>query len=233
MRRSGIGLVVGALVIVAAAMPAGAGGSNTKQFCKANLTLDAAFEADQPNLRKVNRLLDTLARTAPQEISDAVDVAVPAFKENPETAFDDPAVAEAVGQIEEFEYENCGYEQVEVTLQDYAFVGIPDEIAKGTTAFRLTNEGAEAHELFVVKLKGDATLDDLIAADEAEFEKLAQSVGGGFALPGEEGIATVNFKKPGRYAAVCFIPVGTTSGTTEGTGPPHTTQGMAAAFAVT
>ncbi len=40
-------------------------------------------------------------------------------------------------------------------------------------------------------------------------------------------------KKTGNYAALCFIPVGTTSEETEGTGPPHFTEGMAAEFEVT
>ena len=238
MRRRGTDLIAGAVVAVAMAVVAapagavGAGEGSAKKFCKASRALDVAFAAEEPNLRTVNRLLDTLAKTAPSGVSDAVDIAVPAFKENPETAFEDPAVAAAVGEIEAYEYESCGYEQVDVTLEDYAFSGLPAELDKGTTAFRLTNAGAEAHEMFVVKLKGDATVDDLLAAEESEFDSLAEEVGGGFALPGEEGYATVALRKPGRYAAVCFIPVGTTSETAEGTGPPHATQGMTAEFEV-
>jgi len=231
MRRFAVGLVAVALLIAMSAVPAGAGKGNVKAFCKANIALDAAFSAEQPKPRVINGLLNALARVAPADIADAVNVAVPAFKENPETAFEDPAVEEAVGQIEAFEYESCGYEQVEVTLEDYAFGGIPREVKKGTTAFRLTNQGAEAHEMFVVKLKPGTSVDELIAADEADFADLAEEIGGGFALPGDEGYAAMNLRKPGRYAAVCFIPVGTTE-TVEGTGPPHATRGMTAEFKV-
>ena len=220
------------MLMVMAAVPASAGEGNVKAFCKANMALDAAFSAEQPKPRVINGLLDVVARTAPPKVADAVNLAVPAFKENPESAFEDPAVEEAVRQIEAFEYESCGYEQVDVSLEDYSFGGIPSEVKKGTTAFRLTNEGAEAHEMFVVKLKPGTSVDELIAADEAEFEDLAEEIGNGFALPGEGGYATINLKKPGRYAAVCLIPVGTTE-TVEGTGPPHATQGMAAEFKVT
>jgi hypothetical protein len=220
------------MLMVMEAVPAGAGEGDVKKFCKANTALDAAFSAEPPKPRVINGLLNLLARTAPPEIADAVNVAVPAFKENPETAFEDPAVEEAVSQIEAFEYESCGYEQVDVTLEDYAFGGLPSEVKKGATAFRLTNEGAEAHEMLVVKLKPGTSVDELIAADEAEFADLAEEIGGGFALPGEGGYATMNLRKPGRYAAVCLIPVGTTE-TVEGTGPPHATQGMAAEFKVT
>ena len=203
-----------------------------------NRALDKAFSADEPDPEKLNRLLDRAAETAPPEIADAVNVAVPAFKENPESAFEDPAVEEAVGQIEQFEYENCADEQVQVTFQDYAFVGLPGEIEKGTVGFELTNEGTEAHEIAFFRLKGDATLDDLLEAEEDEFEDLAVEVGGGFALPGATGYTTAAFKKTGNYAALCFIPVGTTPETIEGggeggTGPPHFTEGMAAEFEVT
>ena len=220
------------MIVALAGVPAGAGEGSAKKFCKASRAVDVAFAAEQPNPKTVNRLLDVLAKTAPSGVSEAVDTAVPAFKADPETAFEDPAVAEAVGEIEAFEYENCGYEQVEVSLVDYAFEGLPTELDKGTTAFKLSNTGTEAHEMFVVKLKGDTTVADLLAAEESEFESLAQEVGGGFALPGQEGYATVNFKRPGRYAAVRFIPVGTTSETTEGTGPPHASEGMATEFEV-
>ena len=232
MRRFGVGLIVAGLVIAMTAGSVYAGQGNVKKFCSANRALDVAFSADQPDVARVNRLLDAVSRTAPPAIVDAVAVAVPAFKANPETAFEDPAVADAVGEIEAYEYESCGYEQVDVTLEDYAFTGLPSEIPRGTTVFRLTNEGAEAHEIFIVKPKRGTTLDDLLAADEAEFEDLARPVGGGFALPGEEGFTTVSFKQPGQYYALCFIPVGTTSETTEGTGPPHTAEGMTAEFEV-
>ena len=119
-----------------------------------------------------------------------------------------------------------------MTLEDYAFGGIPSKVKKGTTAFALTNEGAEPHEMFVVRLKRGTSMDELIAANEAEVEDLVVAIDGGFALPGEAGYATMNLKTPGRYAAVCLIPVGTTE-TVEGTGPTHAAQGMAAEFEVT
>ena len=233
MRRLTVCLAVVALVMAFGASSAVAAGGDVKKFCKANLALDKQFAADEPDLDRVNELLDTLAETAPPEIADAVNLAVPAFKENPETAFEDPAVADAVAQVEQFEYEGCGYEQIPVTFEDYAFDGLPGEIDKGRVAFELTNVGAEAHEIVFFRLKGDATLDDLLEADEAEFEDLASEVGGGFALPGETGYTSAVFKKKGDYAALCFIPVGTTSEETEGTGPPHFEEGMAAEFEVT
>lgn len=232
MRRLGAALVVAAVVLAVGALPAAGGEGDVKRFCKTLAGIDKAFSAEEPDPDKLNRLLDRAADTAPPEIADAVGVAIPAFKENPETAFEDPAVEEAVADIEQFEYEGCGYEQFQVTFEEYAFVGLPDEIEKGTVAFELTNEGTEAHEIVVFRLKGDATLDDLLEAEEDEFEDLAREVGGGFAEPGETGYASITLKKTGNYAALCFIPVGTTA-EEEGTGPPHAEEGMAAEFEVT
>lgn len=46
----------------------------------------------------------------------------------------------------------------------------------------------------------------------------------------------MNIDEPGRYVAVCFIPVGTTPETPpedfENLGPPHALQGMVAEFEV-
>jgi hypothetical protein len=234
MRRLGVFITVAALGTAFGVSAAGAGeNGDLKRFCKANLAINRAFSAEEPDIERVNRILDTIAETAPPDIADAVGVAVPAFQANPESAFEDPAVADAVSQIDGFVYENCGYEQVDVTLEDFAFTGLPDEIERGTTSFRLTNEGAEVHEFVVFRLKGDATLDDLLEAEEEDFEDLVQEVGGGFALPGETGYTTVALRRTGDYAAMCFVPTGTTSETTEGTGPPHFTEGMAAEFEVT
>ena len=232
MRKLIVCVGVVAVVTAFGVSTAVAGEGDVKAFCKANLALDKQFEADEPDQDRINELLDTLAETAPPEIADAVNFAVPAFKENPETAFEDPAIAEAVNQVLQFEYESCGYEQFQVTFEDYAFVGLPDEIEKGKVAFELTNEGADAHEIFVVRLKGDTTVDDLLEAEEEELEDLAVPVGGGFALPGETNYTAMNLKKTGDYAAVCFVPVGTTADV-EGTGPPHAEEGMVAEFEVT
>jgi hypothetical protein len=213
---------------------ASAGGGGVKQFCKANLAVDQAPEG--PN----KRLLRQLRNAAPDAIADAVNTGTSLFQEEGEAAFENPEFLEALQQIDEFVLDRCGYEQVDVTMQDYSFSGVPEEIKKGTTAFNLSNEGQELHEFAVLRLKADATLDDLLElpedASEEELGRLAAEVpGGGFAFPGESDVALITLKRPGRYVAMCFIPVGTTPDAAEdgGTGPPHFTQGMTAEFEVT
>jgi hypothetical protein len=220
---SGVALV-GAIGIGPVA--AVAGGGDIKKFCKANLAVDQAPEA--PSDKQLEKLRDA----APPEIADTVNTAVDQFQEQGEDAFEDPAFAAII--------DNCGYEVFDVSMQDYAFDGMPSEIEKGTVAFNLTNDGAELHELALLRLKGDATLDDLLElpedASEEELGELAAEVpGGGFAFPGDSDVALANFKKTGTYVAICFIPVGSTPDAAEegGSGPPHFAEGMAAEFEVT
>ncbi len=233
MRKLTVCLALVAVATAFGASAAVAGEGNVKKFCKANLAVD---NADEPS----ERLLEKLRSTAPPEIAETVDTAVTQFEEQGEDAFEDETFLAALGEIDQFVLDNCGYEQIDVSLQDYAFDGIPGEIEKGTVAFNVTNEGTELHELHFIRLKGDATLEDILElpadAEEHEFEEFGSEVaGGGFAFPGDSDVALVKFKKTGTYVALCSIPVGSTpeAGDEGGSGPPHYTEGMAAEFEVT
>ena len=238
MRKVAVFIAVAALGTTIGAAAAGAGESgDVKKFCKTSVTIDAAPEGPTP------RLLERFRTTAPTEIAETVDSAVTTFEESGEGAFEDEAFVASLREIDQFLLDNCDYEQVDVTMQEYAFDGIPDEIEKGTVAFNLTNEGSELHEFVVVRLKGDATLDDLLElpedATEEDFAEFASEVpGGGFAIPGQSDLALVNFKRTGNYVAACFVPVGSTDeaaaeAADEAGAPPHFIEGMAAEFEVT
>jgi hypothetical protein len=208
-------------------------GGDLAAFCKANVAIDAASEGPTP------RLLERLRDTAPPAIADTVDSAVTTFEEKGEAAFDDPAFVAAIAEIDQFVVDECGYESVEVVMGDYSFEGVPQSVSKGVVAFSLSNEGAELHEFVVGRLKGDATLDDVLAlpedASEKERRALVQEVrGGGFAYPDQSDLALINLKRTGRYVALCFIPVGSTPDAPDGgSGPPHAHEGMTAEFRVT
>ena len=235
MRRLAVCLTLVALVTAFGVMPAGAGEGNVKKFCKTNVAIDTAEEG--PSDRQLERFRDT----APPEIAETVDEAVTIFQEEGEDAFEDEAFNALLAEVDQFVIDNCGYQQITVRMQDYAFEGIPEEIEKGTIAFSVLNEGEELHEFVVLRLKGDATLDDLLElpedASEEDFGELASEVrGGGFAFPGDSDLALMKLKKTGTYVAICFIPVGSTPDTVDqegGDGPPHFTEGMAAEFEVT
>ena len=123
----------------------------------------------------------------------------------------DPAFDEAYGAMIDYMIANCGYPVIDVTAQEYAFVGIPEEIAAGPTIFNITNEGEQVHEMIVFRISDDVDLpiQEILQLPDEEAEGVAESVGGTLVLPGNTGHAVLNLT-PGRHAALCFVPEGTT-----------------------
>ncbi len=74
--------------------------------------------------------------------------------------------------------------------------------------------------------------EEILMLPEAEGMANVETSGTAFATPGAADTIFVRMDDPGRWAAVCFIPEGTTVDA-EGTGPPHFTLGMVGEFAVT
>lgn len=141
-------------------------------------------------------------------------------------------------------------ETVEVTGIDYAFEGIPTEVEAGTE-FTFTNgSDKEAHEMVLMRIADGETrsIDELLALPEEEAEQVAEFQGVAVAMPGEEGKVLdgeLVAAEPGRYVALCFIPVGADPAAmaeameSEGpppedpnAGPPHFVQGMKMEFTV-
>jgi hypothetical protein len=233
MRKLTVCLVVVAVVAAFGASSALAGEGDLKKFCKTWVAVDSAEEG--PSDKQLEKLRDT----APPDVAEPVDAAVTQFEEEGEDAFEDEAFIALLAEVDQFVLANCGFEEIGVSMRDYSFDGLPTEIEKGTVGFNLTNEGTELHEMHFIRLKGDATLEDILElpadAEEHEFEEFGTEVsGGGFAFPGVSDVAYVTFKKPGTYVALCSIPVGSTPDAEEGgTGSPHYVEGMATEFEVT
>lgn len=146
-------------------------------------------------------------------------------------------------------------ETVEVTAVDYAFEGLPDTIEAGTKLTLVNDSDEEAHELVAIRLPDDETrpVSELITLPDEELGEIVNTEPATvlIAAPGEEGMAVVGdgaIEEPGRYAIVCFIPVGadpaevlaepgpdddgTPPAEAEPTGPPHASEGMYAELTV-
>lgn len=99
----------------------------------------------------------------------------------------------------------------EVTVRAYDFrFEAPDTVASGPTTFRLINEGPDFHHIWLVRLEGERTVDDLMAHLAAGHETMpdwAVDVGGPNTpgAPGEETAATLELE-PGNYLMLCVIP---------------------------
>jgi hypothetical protein len=229
-------VVVGAALGCGLGMQAGIGvaatGESAAEFCKVNLAVDASPEGPTPKLLKKFR------DTAPADIKPTVDEAVTTFKDQGDAAFEDPTFTAKIAEIDQYLVDNCGYETVDVSMAEYSFTGIPESLDKGVTAFVLSNDGTELHEFVVARLKGDTTVDDILALPENASakarKKLVEEIpGGGFAAPGQSDVALINLKKTGNYVALCFVPVGSTPDVEDGgDGPPHAHEGMSAEFTV-
>jgi len=138
------------------------------------------------------------------------------------------------GQLGPTEPPAEGATALEVTAVDYGFQGLDAVTEPGEYALSLTNGGKELHEIVIVRLNDDETrsVQELLQAQE-DPSTFSTDIAFGFACPGatSEPIAA-NMTEPGRYVAVCFIPVGATPETPpsefETLGPPHAVQGMVA-----
>lgn len=177
-------------------------------------------------------LFDTIASEAPDDLADTANElndAVQPLTEGDGEAFNADSTFETYGELLGGAVEACAFETVDVTGIDYAFQGVPETIAAGTTAFAFTNgSDGEEHEMILLrKADGEAlSFQEILALPEDEAMAKAQFVAAAFAPPGGEG-STLADLEAGSYAMVCFIPVGGGED-----GPPHFTEGMFQEFTV-
>ena len=137
--------------------------------------------------------------------------------------------------------------QVTVTATDYRFDGLPSSTVTGT-AFKLQNDSEkEVHEMIFIRIPDEVTetVGQILALPEEEQMALVGDEPPALvlvALPGEEGMVVEGsgtLDEPGRYAVLCFIPVGAdpqvvadamaseaTGPPDMGDGPPHVMEGM-------
>ncbi|MDT0276961.1 hypothetical protein [Blastococcus goldschmidtiae] len=181
--------------------------------------------------------LEEAEETAPEEVSEDVDTLVSQIRQVLETGDDSMLISEefltADAAVDEYMIDNCGYEQIEATGVDYEYEGLPDTVPAGTVAVTFNNEGEEVHEIGLVRINEGVTqsIEELLALPEEEAMSMATFVGVAFADPGQSDTTFMEME-PGRYAAVCFVPEGTTHIDMPGEGAPHFTLGMVGEFTV-
>jgi hypothetical protein len=213
--------------------------SANAEACDAWIAADTALTtllfSQEGDLDAVGAALDDAAAAAPDEIATTItDLKAGALDalENEGDATDETLALyrEAVT----WTGENCDVETVDVTAVEYEYKGIPDELPTGYTVVNFANEGAQSHEALAFKINDGVTesAQELVELPEEEVFSKITLVNATFADPGGTDAASWNLDSPGRYAVVCFIPVGTV-GETEGDGPPHFTEGMIQEFTVT
>jgi hypothetical protein len=132
---------------------------------------------------------------------------------------------------------------LDVTLSDFSFGDVPDEIPAGTRLQVDNVSDSELHELVAVRLADgdDRPVDEIVASSLDEVMASGPPTAVLLAAPGGEQIAAVGdgvLSEPGRYLLLCAIPTGAdvqeyleAAATGEGPpqvdgGPPHFVNGM-------
>lgn len=150
--------------------------------------------------------------------------------------------------------ESAAATSADVELADYAFVGLPEELAAGATLTIDNVSEDELHELVAVRLPDDEQrpVEELV---QLPPEELAQFFPGVATVllqpPGSDDTITAEgdgtLTEPGRYLVLCAIPTGadpqeylaaaaeSEGGPPQGVegGPPHFVNGMWAELTVT
>ena len=240
-------LAVGALMGV---VPAGAGAQaqptpDVTAFCDAGLKVDQAFAAagqsNKPPTKKqqqaIERSLTQALNVAPAEIAadvQSIQGIIQSALQSRQDPSQNPTFEQNLSSINQYRYNSCGYNQVQVTGIEYEFQGLPKTLPAGKTAIQFTDGGAELHMLDLFRIKTKDSLKKLLALPQKEVAKKVQDIGSAdvTTLGGTEYVFAD--LKPGRYGAACFFPVGATdpSKLENSKGEPHWKKGMKAEFTV-
>lgn len=116
-----------------------------------------------------------------------------------------------------------------MTAAEFAYQFDDSVITHGNLAFALSNEGQQFHELFLIKVNDEFTIDGLLqAGEDAEPPGVEAQIAGTLAPPGESSnLVFINPLESGRYVMLCFIP-----DDNDPAGTPHVALGMHAGLTV-
>ncbi len=183
---------------------------------------------------KLLPLAEQVRAVSPAEIKNDINVLADAVRQVTQTgdfeaAFESPAANAASDRAHVFDLANCGWAKVDISGEDYKFVGVPKKFEAGPVSFEFTNKGKEPHELMLFRVNDGVkeSVKEIVGLPQKEGQAKITRVGGTFAPPGEADYAVADLKK-GRYGVACFVPVGGGDD-----GPPHASKGMHAEFTVT
>jgi len=212
-------------------------------FCATHIDTETAVRAAfgggaGPAAEELDALLEQWVERAPAEVQGDVETQVEILRdalESGDTSFLEQGsdYRQANDRVDEFLVRNCPTDVVEVSGVDDAFVGLPAELpANVPLGVVFSNDGEEPHELVLLRMEEGEEPADMLDLPFAEAQRRADASGTSLLRePGGTDHHVVRLE-PGRYAAVCFIPAGTTSEDSLGDGPPHAAEGMIGEFTV-
>lgn len=223
-------------------------------YCAAALALESAQPPDFGTTTSVDEiaeivrdyargtlvpLLDTAIDASPDEITESLEVMKSAAEGAADSGnldeFDSASFVDATQGIHDYDLGACGWQQIDVAATEYAFSGLPATLLPGPVSFEISNQGAEYHEMVLVRKNAGVTqsAQELLALPDEEALNLVTFVNQGAADPGDIGYLVADLS-PGAYVVACFVPVGTASADAESNpdAEPHATRGMFGEFTV-
>jgi hypothetical protein len=220
-------------------------------FCDAAVAVDVAVAGlnnGEGTPEDVEAAIAAAADAAPDEVAEAVDTmatenaaAAEAAAATPEGEGPPPMPGEAFypASVEVGTYlsDNCDFETLDVTATEYAFDGIAESVPAGTTVINFDNQGTEFHEVAIMKVADgeERPVEELLALPDEEAMAVVTNTATVFGPP-DAGTYVTTELEPGRYVAICFVPVGATPEAMETgagmDGEPHFLHGMVTEFEV-
>ena len=205
-------------------------GSASVEACDAFVAVSEQLAIGDPEAMAA--ALDEMSATIPERWAEQAATVVEGFTaafDGDDTAMQNATFVTALGYVSGFYVDSCDLDtKLEVTGEDYAFTGIPAEVAAGRVGLRLVNVSAssEPHELVILRRPdGDArTSADIAALDPETLFADYEMVGVAFAEVPAAMMSIVVDLEPGEYVAICNLPVGGDETST------HAHEGMVVAF---
>jgi hypothetical protein len=220
------------------------------EFCGAAVAVDAAgigLESGATTADDFEQALQAAEGSAPASISGAVAIMTTEARNlmaqgNANQSEDGPPIPSdeffaASVDVGGYLSDNCGFETLDVTATNYRFDGIPETVPAGTTVLNFINDGTEFHEIHLAQLPvgEDRSVEQLLSLPEDQQPDTADTASV-VAPPGTRTYVTAELD-PGRYVALCFVPVGATLEAMQSGAPlneedSHLMHGMVAEFTV-
>lgn len=195
-------------------------------FCDAAVTTERA--AMYHDLEAVVQGMAAMAAASPTEAyRDAVTETARLIEQDPEAAFESASMATTRDLHQELLEAHCGQRSLEVVGVDFAYEGMPAEVASGRALLEFSNGSQENfHEVIVARKKDGVSTQDVLAAGPEGADQTLELVGGIDAAPGEGGRVLLDLV-PGDYLFICAVPMDESEDA-----PMHVEAGMLHEFTV-
>ena len=211
-----------------------------EDFCTSIVDGELLASGSESDIPKALEFHSHAAQIAPQDIRPEVtrldaQVQQGLKSENPDAILGTPSFERLEERVDKYVADNCGWRTISFTAREYRFEGFPATLSPARWTFAATNEGKEVHEFGVGRIKEGVTdtLQQIFQLPPDQVGTKIEFLNGDLVLQGDTNREVLDLS-PGRYAMLCFVPVGTTTleNLETGTGPPHFARGMFVEFTV-